>query len=212
MTPTQHDVRFCVQFLHETGLLLGNFGFKSDQVQIERTAHNTIVFYHYTREENLDQVLMEGLRARLPIVSSRPPVALYGRFYVEGLIDPLPRWLTDSPYFGDLGIEMFQKVVGDVLLHIEVPDDLPDLYVADNAHWLDCIHLERRGCTALNLGYRCENGRECSIAHENSYVPIQKYQGGHVAPNIRATRIGQGIAISPESITVSTTQPLQLGG
>ena len=137
-------MRPCELFLRERGVLLGDHGFTTDPGRL-KTTDSTIVFYHYTRPEKVDRVLEEGsgLWARLPVISEHQDLA--GLHLAEGLLEPLPKWLTDSPYFGDLGYEMLKKYVGDLLLRVEVPRDFPGLYVADFGHMLERKHLIRRG-------------------------------------------------------------------
>ena len=129
-------MRPCEVFLRERGVLLGDHGFTPDPGRLE-TTDSTIVFYHYTRAEKVETVLEagSGLWARLRVLSEHPDLA--GLHLAEGLLEPLPKWMTDSPYFGDLGYEMLKKYVGDLLLRVEVPRDFPGLYVADYGHMLE---------------------------------------------------------------------------
>ena len=117
--------------------------------------------------------------------------------------------MTDSPYFGDLGVEMLREYVGDILLRIEVPVDFPGLYVADYAHMLECKHIQRRGRPMIDLGYDCATGKEDTKSDANSYVPAIQYRGGHVAPEMKATRQGQGVTLAAKYISVSDVQPLR---
>ena len=193
-------------FLRSRGQLLGHHGFDADPGRVELTPKG-IVFYHYTRKQRLDVVLSEGLVARLPVVM--PPKNLIGHYLVEALLEPLPQWMTESPYFGDLGFQMLKQYVGDVLLRIEVPRDFPGLYVADYAHMLESKYFTRTRRPALNLGYTdLKTGKQVCRADANSYIPALLYQGGHVAPEMKVTREGQGIAVPPECISVSEVQPL----
>jgi len=196
-------------FINNRGLLLSDFGYDPDSGQVEYT-RNGIVFYHYTRPERLEEILARGggLRACLSVPIPDPPPELVGCHLVEGLLEPLPQWLVDSPYFGDLGLEMMREYIGDVLLRIEVPVDFPGLYVSDYAHVLDCKHLCRRGRSALSLDYDCSTGRECEKAQVNSYIAITDYRGGHVAPNVKVVRKGEGIAVPRDYISIAKTQPL----
>ena len=195
-------------FLRERGVLLGDHGFTPDPGRLEVT-DSTIVFYHYTREERVGKVLGagSGLWARLPVISEHPD--LEGRHLAEGLLEPLPRWMTDSPYFGDLGFEMLKKYVGDLLLKIEVPQDFPGLYVADFGHMLELKHLSRRGCLVLHMGYDTTTGKEVVQSYTNSFVPAAKYRWGHLAAEVKATRRGQGIVVPAEYIEVCGVQPLR---
>ncbi len=189
-------------------MLLGDHGYTPDPGRLE-TTDSTMVFYHYTRPERVEKVMEAdgGLWARLPVVS--PPPELVGCHLVEGLLEPLPRWMTDSPYFGDLGLEMLRKYVGDLLLRIEVPHDFPGLYVADFGHVLEWKHLSRRGRLVLDLGYDTTIGKEFAKSYTNSYVPAAEYNGGHLAPDVKATRRGQGIVVPASYIAVSEVQPLR---
>ena len=108
--------------MRQRGVLLADHGFIPDPGRIEVT-DSTVVFYHYTRDERAERVLEAGggLWARLPVVLAPP--GLEGCYLVEGLLEPLPLWMTGSPYFGDLGFEMLREFVGDLLLRVEVPRD-----------------------------------------------------------------------------------------
>ena len=194
-------------FLRSRGQLLEDHGFEADPGRVELTSKG-IVFYHYTRKQRIDDVISEGLVARLPVVL--PPSELVGHHLVEALLEPLPQWTTESPYFGDLGFQMLRQYVGDVLLRIEVPRDFPGLYVADYAHVLEGMYFRRTGRPGLNLGYTdLETGKQVVRADANSYIPALLYKGGHVAPEMKVTREGQGIAVPPEYISVSEVQPLR---
>jgi hypothetical protein len=201
-------LRRCEIFLRERGVLLGDHGFTPDPGRLETTG-STIAFYHYTRPEKVDQELEEGsgLWARLPVVS--PPPELEGHHLAEGLLEPLPMWMTDSPYFGDLGIEMLKKYVGDLLLRVEVPRSFPGLFVADYGHMLELKHLSRRGRMVLDLGYSTATGHEVVRSQANSYITAAEYRGGHLAPELKATRRGKGIVVPSEYIEVCAVQPLR---
>jgi len=200
--------RLCEIFMNTRGVLLSDYGYEPNPSRVELT-DSGIVFYHYTREEKLDEILKDGsgLWARLPVVSA--PHDLAGLHLVECLLEPLPQWMVNSPYFGDLGLEMLKQYVGDLLLRVEVPLDFPGLYVADYAHVLECKHVLRRSRPALNLGYDCRTGKESSRADANSYIAAIEYRGGHVAPEMKVTRRGQGIAIPSQYISVCSVQPLR---
>ena len=201
-------MRPCEVFLRERGVLLGDHGFTPDPGRLE-TTDSTIVFYHYTRAEKVETVLEagSGLWARLRVLSEHPDLA--GLHLAEGLLEPLPKWMTDSPYFGDLGYEMLKKYVGDLLLRVEVPRDFPGLYVADYGHMLELKHLTRRGRLVLDLGYDTTTGHEVGRSGTNSYVPAAEYRGGHLAPEVKAARRGQGIVVPAEYIEVCDVQPLR---
>jgi hypothetical protein len=204
-------IRKCEVFLHNRGELLSQHGFIPDPGQVERTDAGEFVFYHYTRPQHLEQIFApgSGLWARLPVVYGELSPHLKDCFLVEGLLEPLPQWLTDNPYFGDLGLQMMRAYVGNILLRIVVPPDFPGLYVADPAHTFEGKHAELRGGTVLNIGYNCRTGRETMLAELHSYMPVADYRGGHVAPNVKATRRGQGIVVPKEIISMCDRQPFQ---
>src|SRR5690242_14031817 len=140
-------MRPCDIFLQERHVLLGDHGFDADPGRVERTPDSKLVFYHYSRTEGLDGICAPGggLRARLPVADGAATPRFADHYLVEGLLEPLPLWLTRSPYFGDLGLEMMRHYVGNLLMRIAVPEDFPGLYVADAAHNLEFKHLARRG-------------------------------------------------------------------
>ena len=209
---TQNDsntaTRLCDVFMRHRGVLLGDYGFTPDPGRVERT-DSTVVLYHYTREERVERVLGPGggLRARLRVVAAPP--GLEGHHLVEGLLEPLPLWMTASPYFGDLGFEMLREFVGDLLLRVELPRDFPGVYVADYAHALEGKHVSRRGRPALGLGYDTDTGREVCRSEANSYIRVAEYRGGHVAPSVKMTRRGEGLAVPAQYIAISDVQPLR---
>src|SRR3954453_22019217 len=131
--------RLAYIFLNTWGQLLGDHGFAPDPGSVERTAH-AVVIYHYTRPEHVEAILApdSGLRARIWGDYSELSSDLAEGDLAEGFLEPLPRWLAASPYFGDLGREMMRAYVGNILLRLEVPAGFPNLYVADNAHNLEC--------------------------------------------------------------------------
>jgi hypothetical protein len=202
--------RLAEVFLHKPGQRLADYGFIADPGQVERTDDGQIVFYHYTQPSALDQIFApgSGLRARLPVVHMDALPELRGCFLVEGLLEPLPQWLTHSPYFGDLGFEFMRQYVGTLLLQITLPANFPGLYVAEAAHNFECKHVQRHNHPALDLGYDCGTGQEVCIAEVLSYIPLTRYLGGYVAPNVKAVRAGSGIAIPRKYLAVCETQPL----
>ena len=105
--------RLAEQFLHGRGERLVDAGFEPDPGQVE-SGPSGFVFYHFTREENLDDILAEGsgLNARLPVPCSEPPDELVGHYSVGGLLEPSPKWLDRSPYFRELGRQMLREYVG----------------------------------------------------------------------------------------------------
>ncbi|MBP1993056.1 hypothetical protein J2Z66_004673 [Paenibacillus eucommiae] len=206
------EMRLGENFLNNRSLSLCDYGYEPDPGCIEHTDNGNIVFYHYTREDRLEQIfsLNSGLFARLPVdVCPNPPNEFIGCFMVEGLLEPLPTWLTNCPYFGDLGIEMMRRYVGNVLLRIEVPSTYEGLFTADYAHIMEAKHLEFKGSSPLNLGYDCSTGKEVTQAYVNSYVSADKYKNRHIAPVMQAARKEQGIVIPRDYISVALKQPLK---
>ena len=195
-------------FLHQKGQLLGHHGYVPDPDSIEQTM-SSFVFYHYTHQERLAQVLKEGLSARIPFLTNDLTPEFEGYHMVEGFLSPLPVWLCESIYFGDFGYKMVCRALGDVLLRVEVPKARGNLYVSDFAHSLECLYFEKQGMAPLNLGYDCRDGRNSVRAYANSFIKAELYQGGHVAPIAHVLRRGQGTAVPSEHIHVATTQPLQ---
>ena len=197
--------------LSDPGQRLAQFGFEADPGRVEKT-DRTLVVYHYTHRDRLQVItgIDGGLSARLPVGDPCPP-EIGGHFKVEGFLEPLPRWLKESPYSGDLGWDLFRSDVGDVLLRVELPADFGGVYVADYAHVLERKHATHRGRTVLGLGYDCSNGRDCTRAFAYSYIPIQGYDGGHVAPVVQMVREGPGLTIPSRFVSLSTTQPVMDG-
>lgn len=210
MSINEKITRPCDIFLQSHGRLLGKHGFVADPGYVRYTGNGDVMLYHYTHLENLDKVLREGLRAQLQIVMADDIPNLCGRYLVEAFLEPLPQWVTNSPYFGNLGLELMRAYVGNILLQITLPTAFSDVdvYVADAAHNFECKHQSRRGQSALKLGYNCQIGQEVCRAEANSYIPLSNYQGGHVAPNVKITRHGAGIAVPSCYISVCDTQPL----
>lgn len=205
-------IRLADIFLNQRGARLGDYGFEADPAQVERTAEGGFVFYHYTREDRLDQIAAaRGLHARLLVVSAEHISELAGRYLIEGLLQPLPASLSNNRYFGDLVLEMMRQYVGSLLLRISVPRDFDGLCVAEMAHNIESKYFDKYGHTALNLGYNLENGREVTRAEANSYVPLSEYRGGYILPNVKATRMGEGIVIPIEYVGVCEVQPLRGG-
>jgi len=203
-------MRQCDLFLKQRFALLGQNGYEADKTTVEHTPHGWSVFYHYTREHHLKHILESGgLYARLPVVGAEHIPDLEGRYLVEGFLQPLPEWMMNSKYFGDFSINMLRQYVGDFLLQITVPGDFPGLYVAEMAHNFDCKYQDQFGHSALNLGYDCRTGQEVVVAEANSYIPVQEYHGGHILPNVKATRHGEGIVIPSQYIHVCDVQPLR---
>lgn len=209
MSMNQKNTRPCNVFLESRGCLLTEHGFIADSGCVRYTQNNDVVLYHYTYSEHLDEILHDGLKAQLPIVMADDIPNLQGRYLIEAFLEPLPKWITNSRYFGNLGLELMRAYVGNILLQIMLPNSFfDDIYVADAAHIFECKYQIRRGKSALKLGYDCRTGQEVCRAEANSYIPITNYQKGHIAPNVKITRHGVGIAVPSEYITVCDTQPL----
>jgi len=190
-------------FPKKRGELLGNYGYEPDPGRVELT-DEAIVFYHYTHRDRVEHVLDTGLHATRR--ASTVEADLEGHFVVEGFLEPLPVWVVDNPYFGDLGSELNRLYLGSVALRVTVPADSSGLFVRDYAHHLEGKHMLRRGGPALHLGYH--SGEEACLADVHSGIPMREYQGGHVAPTVAAIRKGEGIAIPRECIAVCETQRL----
>jgi hypothetical protein len=203
-------MRRCDLFLKQRGVLLGECGYEPDKTKVEYTSDDRIVFYHYTREHHLKKIYEAGgLYARLSVIGAEHIPELDGRYLIEGLLQPLPKWMTNSQYFGDFCISMMRQYVGDFLLQITIPSNYPGLYISEMAHNFDCKYQDKYGRSALNLDYDCRTGQEVVIAEANSYISLQKYNGGHILPNVKATRDGEGIVIPNQYIQVCNLQPLR---
>lgn len=210
MRPKTPDARKGECFLHKRGQYLGDHGFQSDPGCVQYDGKQ-MLFYHYTREEHLDAIFGPegGLLARVALVPTELTPEFVGMFCVNLLFEALPKWLTECPCFGSFGQELFQAVTGDILLEVRLPPDWPGLYVVDNAHWIECYHVNRRGEARLHLGYETRTGRESAPATTHSMVPLREYRLGHVCPNVQAIRRGEGIVIPPQLLRVSAHQPRQ---
>lgn len=205
-------MRLGEHFLQQKGVSLSQFGCKPDPGRVEFTGSGNIVFYHYTKEEHLERILSpdSGLYAwRQVDVCPNPPEELTGCFLTEGFLEPLPMWLTDCPYFGDLGIEMVKQYIGNILLRIELPRNDQGLYVADYAHVLEEKHFTLRGTAPLQLGYDFSTGKEITQAYVHSYIPATQYESVHVSPVMQAVRKGAGVVIPSDYIRLSEEQPLR---
>ena len=97
---------------------------------------------------------------------------------------------------------MLREYVGGVLLRVCVPLDFAGLYVADFAHSLECKYHDRNGRLAMGLGYDLQTGREVTQAYVNSWIPLDEYVGGHVAPIVEATREGPGLVVPSRFIEI----------
>ncbi|MEK3731740.1 hypothetical protein MKX64_04730 [Paenibacillus sp. FSL M8-0334] len=198
------------RLLAERGLLLHDFGFRAaaDVLQSDENGH--FVFYHYTHEERLEAIFApnSGLYAWRAVACPSLPAEFANAFLTEGFLSPLPEWLSNHPYFQDLGMQMVRRNVGSVLLQVALPKDFPGLYVADFAHVLECKYAEQYGSGPLGLGYDCSNGQHPTQGYVNSYVPLASYKGGHVAPVVQVVRRESGIAIPNQNLSICSMQPL----
>lgn len=199
------------QLLSQHGLLLGEHGFQIGADPTFPQSDHSLIFYHYTYEDRPDPILSKngGLYAYRPVACPQPPEPLKTAYLTEAFLEPLPKWLTEHAHFKNLGLQMVGRYIGTVLLRIEVPSDFPGLYVADFAHILECKYYDRHGVFPLGLGYNCQNGHHATQGYVNSYIPVQTYRGGHLAPVVQAVRQGPGIVIPSAYISVSSIQPLQ---
>ncbi|MFC5464140.1 hypothetical protein [Lederbergia graminis] len=199
--------RLADELLLNRGVYLRDKGYKIDHHKIEYTQNRNFVFYHYTREERLDQVLNDGLYAYRPVACPKPPEEFKDCYLVEGFLEPFPRWLKDHIYFGDLGMELVKQYVGNVLLRIEIPVEFANDYIADYAHILECKHLGMKGTSPLQLGYDCSTGYETTQGYVNSYIEVKDYKGGHIAPVVQFLRKHQGVTVPSKYINISEIQP-----
>ena len=183
-------------FLVNTELTLAQFGFQPDPGVLEVTP-STKVFYHYTHQDRLNSIFQEnsGILARKKI-HVRPEFE--GYCVVESFLQPTPLWLTQSPHFGSLGLELKKQAIGDIMLRAEVPHDYPDIrfYMSDFGFLMEWHHFNRKGSFPLGLCLNHEYlKKEMVRAYINSFIPLESYNGGHVAPVLNILRKGEGIAI-----------------
>lgn len=189
---------------------LSSISYTPDPGLIEYTNNGNIVLYHYTYEDRLDQIFAEngGLLARLKVDNNpEPPEEFVGCYKVETFLEPLPKYFTSCPYFGNFGLEMVRKFIGNYLLRIELPTNYINVYIADYAHIFECKHQSIKGETRLNLGYNCNNGKEATQAFINSFIEFSQYGGVHIAPAAQLIQKGKGIIIPNEFISISSVQP-----
>jgi hypothetical protein len=169
-------------------------------------------FYHYTHENKLPKILSqdEGLYARRKVIAAKLPEVFQGTYLVEGFMSLLPLWLTSSLYYKNLGLKLTEQYIGEILLEVTIPIDEAQIYIADYAHVLECKLLENKDIPRIGLEYDCSNGRECTQAYVNSYIPIRDYQGQHHAPVVQVIRHGKGIVIPNKYIKICKVQPRKL--
>lgn len=197
------------RFLEQEGLRLGNY------VEVEEgapeLAGGMLTLYHYTHAGRLDSIFSPGggLHAQRPVACPQVPVLYQDRYLVEGFLQPLPNWLTNCPYYGNLGYKLMRQYIGDVLLEVVLPVDEFLIAVADYAHILFCKQKETGESAGLPLEYDCRNGRESTQAYVNSYIPVKEFVGGHICPVVQVMRKGEGLAIPNRCIRIAKRQPLQ---
>ncbi|MFW5437158.1 hypothetical protein [Paenibacillus apiarius] len=196
-------------FLEKEGLLLSEYGFTPDE-GYAKLASGTVTYYHYTHADRPDEIFSpdSGLLASRPIACPNIPEQFKDRYVTEGFLEPLPNWLKNCTYFGDLGYELMRRYIGNVLLEIKLPVREYDVHIADYAHVMECKSIE--GTPALQFGYDCNSGSEVTQAYVHSFIPVVKYKRGHVAPVVQVLRLGEGVAVPNRYIEVSKLQPFQL--
>ncbi|MDY0943630.1 hypothetical protein [Priestia megaterium] len=202
-------MRKCESFIQQKGLYLGELGYKTDRTEIEYTNEGNLIFYHYTYKKHLRKIFKEdsGLYAYRPVTCPEVPTYLQNHFLIEGFLSPRPYWFTNNEYYEDLGKELVQQFIGDIVLRVEVPKSFSSIYIADYAHVLECKSLNRNQSLSLKLGYDCSSGREATQAYVNSYILADEYRGGHIAPVVQLTRKNSGIVIPSKYISMYNEQP-----
>ena len=75
--------------------------------------------------------------------------------------------------------------------------------MSDFAFYLEYHHFVRKGTFPLGLCLNREyKSKEIVRAYINSFVPAEKYSGGHVAPVLNILRKDEGIAIPSRFLSV----------
>ena len=196
-------------FLEQRKKTLKDMNYITDSGTVSVNHQGELTFYHYTHEDRVPMITAEGsgLRARRKVVCSAPPEELEDSYLVEGFLSPLPKWLTTSSYYGDLGMKLTEKYIGNVLLQITMPAAEFSIYIADYAHILECKMPGEYGHLGMGFGYDCSNGGECTQAYVNSYIPIEEYVDQHHAPIVQVVRKGEGIVVPSHYIKISEHQP-----
>jgi hypothetical protein len=197
-------MRKCEPFIQQKGLYLGELSYKTDKTEVQYTDEGNLVFYHYTYKEHLNKIFKEdgGLYTYRSVACPKVPTYLQNHFLTEGFLSPIPNWFTNNEYYKNLGKELVQQFIGNIVLKIEVPKGFSSIYIADYAHVLECKSLNRNQCSSLKLGYDCSSGREVTQAYVNSYIPADVYKGGHIAPIVQITRENPGIVIPSKYISL----------
>ena len=192
------------RFLSQRGQLLADVGFAPDPGRVEIDERGVTV-YHWTAFDRLPRIfgVAGGLWARRRADVSDLTPEFAGAYAVEGLLEPMPSWISESGLFTDVHGELFQDhVMQEVVLRAVLPNEYGHVYVADFAHALECKSLTRRGFAPLGLGYNCSTGHEARRAFANSCISIHEYVGGHVAPVVAIMRSGSGMAVPPQLLAI----------
>lgn len=179
----------------------------SDKIIINQ--HGEFTFYHYTHKDKVSLIMAEGsgLWARRKVACTNPPQELMDCFLIEGFLSPLPTWLSKSEYYGDLGIKLTNKYIGNVLLEVTIPLNNYFIYIGDYSHILECKLTDGNETLGIGFDYDCSNGLECTQAYVNSYLHINEYKDQHHAPIVQVVRKGEGIVVPSHFIKVSAEQP-----
>ena len=198
------------RFLSRRGELLGALGLKDDPGRPHRRPDGGMTVWHYARRNRLPFILgaAGGLKARKrAFFSTELTPEFDGMYTVEGFLDPKPRWLDDSPYFGGEGGFRWRGWIGEVLLRIDLPPGFRGVWVADYGHPMEAKAVQQGGPAPLDLDYDCRTGHEANRAYAHSLIPIETYAGGHLAPVVTVMRPGPGIAIPRACVSVAEVQP-----
>jgi hypothetical protein len=197
--------RLADRFLTETGVTLGDLGYRTDPTRVERTSAG-IRFYHYTHPRHLPAILSEdgGLRAFRTTPYPPDPGLPY---VLEGLLSLAPPWMTGDTQFGDFGKVLFQEYVGSIPLAVTLPEGFPGLWIFDYAFAMECKYFTRHGRAPLGLGFDCTTGRECVLAMAHSRIPLAMYRGGHIAPIVECFAATTAVAIPSRYITLANPGP-----
>ena len=142
-----------------------------------------IEFYHFTHESLIPQIKAEGLRAFRSRNCRDMPEEFKGKYVLEGFLENSPNWLANSPYFNDMGLRLVTEHIGKIPLKVRLPVSFKSkCYVADYAHMMDIRHFHECGNFSLGFEYSRKNPNDIHLAYLNSYIEIDKYNGGHICP------------------------------
>lgn len=95
-------------FLQNRKRTLKDLNYSTDKAKLNVSTEGYFTFYHYTNEGNIPNIMTEGLWARREVACPHPPEELIGCHLVEGFIDPLLAWLTDS-----CSVVIYKNVMGN---------------------------------------------------------------------------------------------------